>query len=100
VSGGTGSLLLSLFNVKCRCYVHAGGMEKLVFCLFLVVFPARRIPSISPRFYFRKHTFCFLHLVTILEKSQVSSFDGVSEFLHIPFTGLELFDLQFFGFFL
>jgi hypothetical protein len=30
--------------------------------------------------------------------SQVSSFDGVGEFLHIPFVGLELFDYQFFSF--
>jgi hypothetical protein len=39
----------------------------LEFCLFLVVFPARCISSVSPRFYFRKHSFCFLPLVTILE---------------------------------
>jgi hypothetical protein len=37
------------------------------FFIFLVVYPARHISSIFPRFYFRKHTFCFLPLVTILE---------------------------------
>jgi hypothetical protein len=43
------------------------GVEVLEFCLFLVVFPARCISSISPRVYFRKHALCFLPLVTILE---------------------------------
>jgi hypothetical protein len=49
------------------CYVLAGGVEVLEFCLFLVAFPARHISSAAPRFYFRKHAFCFLPLVTILE---------------------------------
>jgi hypothetical protein len=31
-----------------------------------VIFPARLISSISPRFSFRKHALCFLPLVTIL----------------------------------
>jgi hypothetical protein len=44
-------------------------VEELDFCLFLLVFPTRCISSISPRFYFRKHAFCFLPLVTILESS-------------------------------
>jgi hypothetical protein len=37
------------------------------FCLVSVVFPVRCISSVSPRFYFRKHTFCFLPLANILE---------------------------------
>jgi hypothetical protein len=41
----------------------------LEFFLFLVVFPVKYISSVSPRFYFRKHTFCFLPLVAILESS-------------------------------
>jgi hypothetical protein len=49
------------------CYAWAEGVEVSEFCLFLVVFPERCISSISPRFYFRKHTFCFLPLVAILE---------------------------------
>jgi hypothetical protein len=49
------------------CYAQAGGVEELEFCLFLVIFPARCFSSVSPRFYFRKHTFCFLPLVAILE---------------------------------
>jgi hypothetical protein len=49
------------------CYAWARGVEESEFYLFLVVFPARCISSVSPRFYFRKHTFCFLPLVTILE---------------------------------
>jgi hypothetical protein len=47
-------------------------VEELEFCLFFVVFPARCISSISPRFYFGKHAFCFLPLVTILESSRSS----------------------------
>jgi hypothetical protein len=42
-------------------------VEESKFCLFSVVFPLRCISSISPRFYFRRHTFCFLPLVAILE---------------------------------
>jgi hypothetical protein len=63
----TGALLVSPFDVEWRCYVWAGGVEMLEFCLFSVVFPVRSISSVSPRFYFRKHAFCFLPLVAILE---------------------------------
>jgi hypothetical protein len=57
-----GALLVSPFNMEWGCYVPAGGVEVSEFCLFLVVFPARCISSISPRFYLRKHIFCFLPL--------------------------------------
>jgi hypothetical protein len=70
VSGGLGALLVSLFNVVLGCYVRAGGVEESMFCLVSVNFPIRCISSISPRFYFRKHTFCFRPLVTILESVQ------------------------------
>jgi hypothetical protein len=43
------------------------GVEESKFCLFSVVFPVRCISSVSPWFYFRKHAFCFIPLVTILE---------------------------------
>jgi hypothetical protein len=66
-SGGMGALLVSPFNVKWGCYAQAGGVEESKFCLFSVVFPVRCISSISPRFYFRKHAFCFLPLAVILE---------------------------------
>jgi hypothetical protein len=66
-----GALLVSPFNVKWRCYAQAGGVEESKFCLFSVVFPVRCISSISPRFYFRKHAFCFLPLATILEYALV-----------------------------
>jgi hypothetical protein len=66
-SGGVEALLVSPFTVEWRCYARAGGVVVLEFYLFLVVFPARCISSISPRFYFRKHAFCFPPLVTILE---------------------------------
>jgi hypothetical protein len=51
------------------CYAWAGCVEESEFCHFSVVFPVMCISSISPRFYFRKHTFCFLPLATILEFS-------------------------------
>jgi hypothetical protein len=62
------------FNVKWRCYAWAGGVEVSEFCLFLMVFPARCISSISPGFYFRKHAFCFLPLFAILESSSPRAF--------------------------
>jgi hypothetical protein len=40
----------------------------------LLVFPERCISSVSPRFYFRRHAFCFLLLVAILESLAVSNF--------------------------
>jgi hypothetical protein len=64
---GVGALLVSLFNVKWRCYAQTAGVEESKFCLFAVVFPVRCISSVSPRFYFRRHAFCFLPLATILE---------------------------------
>jgi hypothetical protein len=70
VSGGAGTLLVSPFNVEWGCYVQAGGVEESKFCLFSVVFPVRCISSISPRFYFKEHAFCFLSLVAILESPQ------------------------------
>jgi hypothetical protein len=42
-------------------------VEVSEFCLFFEVFPARCISIVSPRVYFRKHAFCFLPPVTILE---------------------------------
>jgi hypothetical protein len=67
-SGGSmGALLVSPFNVKSRCYVQTRGVEESKFCLFSVVFPVRCISSISSRFYFRRHAFCFLPLAAILE---------------------------------
>jgi hypothetical protein len=65
--GGPGALLVSPFNVKWRFSVQAGGVEGSKFCLFSVVFPVRCISSVSPRFYFRRHAFCFLPLAAILE---------------------------------
>jgi hypothetical protein len=67
--GGEGALLVSPFNVEWRCYVQAGGVEESKFCLFSVVFPVRFFSSVSPRFYFRRHTFCFLPLAAILESA-------------------------------
>jgi hypothetical protein len=47
--------------------VPAGGVEGSKFCLFLVVLPARCVSSISPRFHYGRHAFCFLPLAAILE---------------------------------
>jgi hypothetical protein len=66
-SGSMGALLVSPFNVEWGFYEQAGGVEASEFCLFLMVFPARCISSVSPRFYFRKHAFCFIPPVAILE---------------------------------
>jgi hypothetical protein len=69
--GSSGALLVSLFNVKWRCYAQAGGVEESKFCLFWVVFPVRYISSVSPRFYFRRPAFCFLLLAAILDTSLI-----------------------------
>jgi hypothetical protein len=58
------------------CYAWAGGVEESKFCLFLVAFPVKCISSISSRFYFRKHTFCFLPLATILESPEGHFFNN------------------------
>jgi hypothetical protein len=49
--------------------VQAGGVEGSKFCLFSVILPVRCISSISPRFHYRRHAFCFLPLATIFESS-------------------------------
>jgi hypothetical protein len=68
-TGGPGALLVSLFNMKWRSSAPAGGVEGSKFCLFLVVLPARCVSSVSPRFHYRRHAFCFLPLAAILEFS-------------------------------
>jgi hypothetical protein len=60
-----GALLFSPFNMEWRFYAQAGSVEESKFFLFLVVVPVRCIHSISPRFYFRRQTFCFLPLAAI-----------------------------------
>jgi hypothetical protein len=57
------------FSTQCEVEMlcagwRCGGVE---FCLFLVALPARCVSSISPRFHFRRHAFCFLSLASILE---------------------------------
>jgi hypothetical protein len=42
-------------------------VEESKFCLFSVIMPAKCISSIFPRFHYRRLTFCFLPLATILE---------------------------------
>jgi hypothetical protein len=42
-------------------------VEESKFCLFSVVLTARCVSSISPRFHYRRHAFCFLPVAAILE---------------------------------
>jgi hypothetical protein len=72
VTGGLGTLLVSPFNMKWRCSAPAGGVEGSKFCLFSVVLPARCVSSVSPRFHYRRHAFCFLPVAATLE-SQFSN---------------------------
>jgi hypothetical protein len=66
-TGGPGALLVSPFNVKWRFSALAGDVEGSKLCLFLVFMPAKCVSSVSPRFHYRRVTFCFLPLATILE---------------------------------
>jgi hypothetical protein len=52
-----------------RCSVQAGGVEGSKFCLFSVALAASCVSSVSPRFHYRRHAFCFLPLAAILERS-------------------------------
>jgi hypothetical protein len=64
-----------------RCSAQAGGVEGSMFCLFSVALPSRCVSSVSPRFHFRRHTFCFLLLATILESppKDLDSYFGKTE---------------------
>jgi hypothetical protein len=67
VSGGTGALLVFLFNVVWGFYAQAGGVEVSEFCLLLVVFSCQVYLQHLSKSYFRKHAFCILPVVAILE---------------------------------
>jgi hypothetical protein len=71
---GVPALLVSPFNVEWECYAWAVGVEESKFCLFSVVFPVMCISNVSPRFYFRKHAFCFLPLAAILESPNATDY--------------------------
>jgi hypothetical protein len=45
----------------------AGAVQGSKFCLFSVTLPAKCVSSVSPRFHYRRLTFHFLPLATILE---------------------------------
>jgi hypothetical protein len=47
VTGGPGALLVSLFNVKWRFSVPAGGVEGSKLCLFSVIMPAKCLQHLS-----------------------------------------------------
>jgi hypothetical protein len=74
VTGGLGALLVSPFNRKWRFSAPAGGVEGSKLCLFSVIMPAKCVPGISPRFHYRRLTFCFLPLAAILESLKVRYF--------------------------
>jgi hypothetical protein len=82
VTGGPGALLVSPFNVKWRFSVQVGGVEGSKLCVFSVIFPAKCVCSISPRFHYRRLAFCFLPLATILESSAQK--DYKNEKMHMP----------------
>jgi hypothetical protein len=65
-----GALLVSPFNMKWRFSAPAGDVEASKLCLFSVIMPAKCVSSISPRFHYRRVTFCFLPLAAVLEFSQ------------------------------
>jgi hypothetical protein len=44
-------------------------VEGSKFCLFSVILPAKCVSSISPRFHYRRLSFCFLPLATMLEST-------------------------------
>jgi hypothetical protein len=67
VTGSWGALLVSPFNVKWRFSELAGGVEGSKLCLFSVIMLAKCVSSVSPRFHYRRLTFCFLPLAAILE---------------------------------
>jgi hypothetical protein len=46
------------------CLLEVEGSK---FCLFLVILPAKCVSGVSPRFPYRRLTFCFLPLAAILE---------------------------------
>jgi hypothetical protein len=68
--GSPAALLVSPFNVKWRFSAPPGGVEGSKLCLFSVILPAKCVSSVSPRFHYRRLTFCFLPLATILESEQ------------------------------
>jgi hypothetical protein len=43
-------------------------------CLFSVIMPAKCVSSISPRFHYRRLTFCSLPLAAILESPRITLF--------------------------
>jgi hypothetical protein len=65
-TGGPGALLVSPFNMKWRFSALAGGVEGSKLCLFSVIMPPKCVSSVSPRFHYRRLTFCFLPLAAIL----------------------------------
>jgi hypothetical protein len=65
-----GALLVSPVNVKWRFSAPAGGVEGSKLYLFSVIMPAKCVFGVSPRFHYRRLTFCFLHLGAILESSR------------------------------
>jgi hypothetical protein len=75
-TGSLGALLVSLFNVKWRFSVLAGGVEGSKLCLFSVIMPAKCVSVFSPRFHYKRLAFCFLPLAAILESPIFSILNG------------------------
>jgi hypothetical protein len=60
-----------------------------------VVFPVMCISSISPRFYFRKHAFCFLPLAVILESPHILAIENIHICMSVQ---MAFWDLAFYSF--
>jgi hypothetical protein len=52
-------------------------VEGSKFCLFSVILPAMCVSNVSPRFHYRRLSFCFLPLAAILESSLYSFLNWV-----------------------
>jgi hypothetical protein len=83
-TGGPGALLGSPFNVKWRFSAPVGDVEESKLCLFSVIMPAECVSSVSPRFHYRRVTFCFLPLAAILEFPSWSFLEIHHNFIALP----------------
>jgi hypothetical protein len=72
-----GAILVSPFNVKWRFSAPAGDVEGSKLCLFSVIMPAKCVSGVSPRFHYRRLTFCFLPLAAIMEFSFLLLLNGM-----------------------
>jgi hypothetical protein len=80
-----GALLISPFNVRWRFSALAGDVEGSKLCLFSVIMPAKCVSIVSPRFHYRRISFCFLPLAAILESRLLNCMFRFLRSTHIVF---------------